>query len=302
MDTSVWLRRMFTPSRATLLLLVLTVLLYGQTVRYGFVYEDSNDPETFFSMSRTAGNRWITAETYKMSQRISGLEPWGFHLGNIGVHVVNTFLLADVLPITWGAALAVGLFALHPLQVESVAYISNRADLLARQWWLVSVFALGALLTKETGVMVLPMVALYGWWYRVPVTKGAWIGGGLVALCGLALAWRFGVSLDGGWFATETTKALWLLSRLVFPMNLSVDHAWEWITPVVAVCGMVVGMFLFGWSLRSRTTGFVACWIVLSLLPRLIVPLYEGMHEHHLYGALLGLSLGVGSIAPVSRS
>jgi hypothetical protein len=51
-------------------------------------------------------------------------------------------------------------------------------------------------------------------------------------------------------------------------------------------------------SQRSRWLGFVSVWIALSLLPWILVPLYEGLHEHHLALGLVGLSLGVGSIAP----
>jgi hypothetical protein len=294
---------------------VLTAAIYGQTVTYGFVYEDQNDPETFFSLERPAGNRWITAASYRLSQRVSGLEPWGFHLGNVIAHVGNGALLMAVLPETWPAVFGIGVFMLHPLQVEAVAYISNRAELLvvtwcllallavqARQWWLVAVCALGALLTKETGVMVLPLVGLWCLWRRVVVPRSAWIGVAAVGACGVALAARWGLTSDGWWVMQETTKALWLLSRLVVPTHLSADHAWDWISPAIAICGMWIGVMALLWSQRSKTAGFVALWMAVVLLPRLVVPLYEGIHEHHLYGAVLGLSLGVGFIAPVSRS
>lgn len=73
-----------------------------------------------------------------------GLKPWGFHLTNILLHLVNTllvFILMTHLSIrTWTAFFTAAFFAVHPAQTEAVASISGRG------WPLVTFFLLTALL------------------------------------------------------------------------------------------------------------------------------------------------------------
>ncbi len=73
--------------------------------------------------------------SYAADHALFGLEPAGFHLTNTLLHVVATLALAAA---TWRitrrpvlAVVAAGVFALHPVQVESVAWISARKDVLA---------------------------------------------------------------------------------------------------------------------------------------------------------------------------
>jgi tetratricopeptide (TPR) repeat protein len=72
-----------------------------------------------------------------------GLE--GYHLTNMVFHIVNTLLLfAVVLRLTgypWRSAFAAALFAVHPLHVESVAWVAERKDVLSTMFWLLTVLA-----------------------------------------------------------------------------------------------------------------------------------------------------------------
>lgn len=86
-----------------------------------------------------------------MDRAMWGLDPFGFHLSNLLLHAINTLMvtvLAGVLlrrtvgeqkeaPVF---AATVGLiFALHPLHVESVAWVTERKDLLYAFFWLLSI-------------------------------------------------------------------------------------------------------------------------------------------------------------------
>ena len=71
-----------------------------------------------------------------------GLRPGGYHLTNLLLHVANSLLLFLVLKrmtgALWRSALVAALFALHPLQVESVAWVAERKGLLCAGFWMLA--------------------------------------------------------------------------------------------------------------------------------------------------------------------
>lgn len=71
-----------------------------------------------------------------------------FHVTNVALHVANSLLLFwALLSLTgaeWRSALVAGLFAVHPLRVESVAWVSERKDVLSVLFWMLVVLAYGA--------------------------------------------------------------------------------------------------------------------------------------------------------------
>jgi len=85
---------------------------------------------------------WIS---HALDLVLFGLHPAGHHLVNVLLHVANTLLLYQVLRSMTGAdgrsALVAALFALHPLHVESVAWISERKDVLSTFFLLLTLLA-----------------------------------------------------------------------------------------------------------------------------------------------------------------
>src|SRR5262249_41337952 len=74
---------------------------------------------------------WLSLEADASLSRLagtSGMQPWIFHLTNVLLHVCNAFLLLHVLyrmtGVLWRSAMVAGLFAVHPLHVESVAWVA----------------------------------------------------------------------------------------------------------------------------------------------------------------------------------
>jgi hypothetical protein len=142
-------------------LFVLAVLPYLQTLRYEFVNFDdeayvaenplvqqgltwSNVAWAFTTMS--AGN-WhpLTWLSHMLDCQIFGLRPGWHHFVNALFHGMNTVMLFIVLrgmtSTAWRSALVAALFAVHPLHVESVAWISERKDLLSTFFGLVAIWA-----------------------------------------------------------------------------------------------------------------------------------------------------------------
>ena len=102
----------------------------------------------------------LTWLTYSASYVIGGMDPWGYHLVNLLLHAANAivfYLVAGRLlaaardggrqdrrrdpALAWGAAAAALVFALHPLRVESVAWITERRDVLSGLFYLAAVLA-----------------------------------------------------------------------------------------------------------------------------------------------------------------
>jgi tetratricopeptide (TPR) repeat protein len=186
-----------------------TAVLYSGTIFFQFVWDDGpqivNNPliRSWHTLSRVfVSDLWYHTASRQVYYRplfvawsilnyaLVGLRPWGWHLGSILLHVGATlavFWLCRRLRLEyWTAALAALIFALHPIHIESVAWISAASDsmvtmffalafgsfLTARDssvtrnmgWRLASVFLLiCALLTKEMAVSFSALVGIYVW-------------------------------------------------------------------------------------------------------------------------------------------
>ncbi|MHC4498963.1 MAG: glycosyltransferase family 39 protein, partial [Planctomycetota bacterium] len=123
-----------------------------------------------------AGN-WhpLTWLSHMLDWQLFGDDAGGHHLTNLLLHIANTLLLLAVLKrmtdALWRSAFVAALFALHPCHVESVAWISERKDVLSTLFWLLTMAAyvryvnrprissyLLTLLTFVLGLMAKPML------------------------------------------------------------------------------------------------------------------------------------------------
>ena len=75
---------------------------------------------------------WLSLE---IDAQLYSLRAWGFHLSNVVLHAASALILFRVLVkmtgYLWRSAFVAALFAIHPLRVESVAWISERKDTLS---------------------------------------------------------------------------------------------------------------------------------------------------------------------------
>ncbi len=94
-------------------------------------------------LSSEAGN-WhpLTWWSHMADCQFFGLKPWGHHLTSVFLHAANAMLvfllLRRLTGATWRSLAVAGLFALHPLRVESVAWIAERKDVLSAFFGLLS--------------------------------------------------------------------------------------------------------------------------------------------------------------------
>ena len=132
-------------------LIAISLAVFGQTIRYGFVNFD-DDLYVYNAPVIKAGltingiaaafisphaRNWhpLTTISHMLDCQLYGLNGGWHHLTNILLHTVATLLLFRVLQqmtgAVWKSALVAALFAVHPLHVESVAWISERKDVLS---------------------------------------------------------------------------------------------------------------------------------------------------------------------------
>jgi len=85
---------------------------------------------------------WLS---YMLDHQLYGLKPYGYHLTNLLLHIANTLLLFLVLgrmtKSLWRSAFVAALFAIHPLHVESVAWVAERKDVLSGLFWMLAMWA-----------------------------------------------------------------------------------------------------------------------------------------------------------------
>jgi len=207
------------PWIGAVLIVLLTVVAYLPALRGGFIWDDDDHLTANPAMTAPDGLRLIwsslavsryyplTLTNFWIQRRLWGLNPMPYHLVNITLHALNGVLLFLVLRRLRVAAawLAAALWVVHPVNVESVAWITELKNTQSgvffflallcflrfeaggqRRWYaLALLWGLAAVLSKPSTVVLPLVVLLWAWWER-----GRWQRADMVRvapLFGLAL-------------------------------------------------------------------------------------------------------------------
>ncbi len=288
---------------AALLALPLIVLLaYSPALNGKFIWDDDHHVWQNLTLRDLPGlaHIWLrpsavpqyyplTHTSFWIEYQLWGPDPLPFHIDNLLLHLANSFLLWRLLlrlkiP---GALLAAGVFALHPVEVESVAWITERKNLLSTCFsllaagafldeesrafpWRTFVLFLAAMLSKTVAAM-LPAVFLVLLWLRHQRIGRAAV---------VRLIPFFVVSIGLGYFTAHTEvqhvgahgadwsltalqrltiagRALWFyLAKLIWPADLIFSYprwtidprgGWQLLFPA-----MFLMLLLGAWLLRRR--------------------------------------------------
>lgn len=299
-------------------LLFVTAVVYVPSLGYGFVYEDHRAMvDTLAWPGWTARAQFVVEHPLRsvttlirdLNLDVFGIQPWSLHLGNVLIHLANVWLVWRVasLVVSGSAAWwAAALFALHPMQVEAVTYVSARADLVATAGVLLALWATsvgsvaGALggvafgiLGKETAVVAVALVPLWALTTRAAFPVMRWCVFGPLAVPVVWWATKLTPAFEMG-PASESLVAAWrLLSLWLIPAGFSIEHdwrVWSWIAPLL----LVPSVAITAWAVVARSWGaFAWLWTLVVLSPR-VLPLYEGLHERHFYLVSIGWCLCAG--------
>src|SRR5947199_334354 len=164
-----------------LFLAVISLIVFGQTIRYDFVNFDDdlyvyNTPAiqsgvtikgiAVACISQHARN-WhpLTTVSHMLDCQLYGLNAGGHHATNIILHTIAVLLLFQVLRqmtgAVWKSTIVAALFAVHPLHVESVAWISERKDVLSAVFFLLMLGAYGRYARAPSITRYLAVVVLF---------------------------------------------------------------------------------------------------------------------------------------------
>ncbi len=141
-----------------IVLTVVTLAVFWQVNQYDFINYDDNAYVTKNSVIQSGitldGFRWAFSTKYyglwnpliwlslMFDYQLHGLNAGGYHLTNLILHVMSSLLLFwlfnRMTGAIWRSAFVAALFALHPLHVESVAWIAERKDVLSAFFWMLT--------------------------------------------------------------------------------------------------------------------------------------------------------------------
>jgi tetratricopeptide (TPR) repeat protein len=162
-------------------LAAITWLVFGQTLRHQFVTYD--DPQYVYenakvaaglsfegfawAFTHTVAGNWhpLTTLSHMSDCQLYGLKPAGHHFTNVLLHTIAVILLFLVLRQMTGtlcrSAFVAALFAIHPLHVESVAWISERKDVLSAVFFMLTLGAYTRYVHKPSVTSYLLVLLLF---------------------------------------------------------------------------------------------------------------------------------------------
>jgi len=258
------------------------------------------------------------------------LNPAGYHVTNILWHVLAAWavfwFLRALLSDFRVAFLAAALFVIHPVHTEAVSYISGRSDPMGLAFLLAAfVFYLkslqrpstftfpclaaafaGSLLSRESGLVLLPLVLAYHGIFREKVRPGPFVL--LLVVAAAYLLVRASVFRDAEAGPQPLPLAVrWpgafvavvhYLRLLLWPFGLHMEYGMPVFSPtdpkVFLGMGLLAGLVLLAWKARKgdRPLAFGVAWLLVGLVPVLnIFPLNAYMAEHWLYLPSVGFFL-----------
>ena len=292
------------------------------------------DPTAFSAMPSRAMYRPLLLATFAFNYALGGYAVEGYHLVNWLLHL-GCAMLVYGLGCALGArhypALAGALFfALHPLNAETVNYISSRSESLAAIFFLAALLAYiswrqrgtgslwafslasfsAAVLCKSVAIGLPVALLAFERWGRAPEKpRHLWFYHAMywVVVAGyilLARSWLEASLAEpvrglGEQLATQVKAVAYYAQLIVIPVRLSVEHpftvAENWVAAPVLIAGAGLVSMLFLVS-RKPLLLMLSSWALLPLIPASLMPLNVLVNEHRLYLplAFLGVSLAVG--------
>jgi len=293
------------------------VLAFGASATHGFHFDD---------WEVVHGAKWSEFETRPLTwlsfeaNAWCGPRPFLWHLVNLAAHLTAVLLLYELL-VLWvpqAALLAAAIFAVHPIQAESVAYVYSRATLFstalslgamlcwARRKKVLSVVCFGlALLAKEDCVLIPAVILIVEHaagrlkrdaipfilsMFLLATTAGVWTllvtrsphsGAGFNA----GITWQ-------SYFLEQGSVILRYLRLVVFPYGFTIDPEIR-VAAVPALAAWLVLGFLVFFSTRLRGGVWFSAGVILLLPSSSVFPAADLAAEHRMYLPMIAFATAI---------
>ena len=267
---------------AACLIVLATLAVYANSFSGTFVFDDiksiKENPSIQQSISQslcpprngeTVSGRPVLNLTLALNFALGGLDTWGYHATNVLIHILSALALLGIVRRTFelpllksqlgDAALALAasialLWAIHPLQTESVTYVAQRAESLAGLFYLLTLYCVIRGSQSEWGV---------GW--HVAAVAACWMGAGAketLATAPLVILLYDCLFLGGS--LRETLRRRWGL-------YVGLAITWVWLAALVKNAGLLMRRTELGvtdpWSYAVSQPGVILHYLRLSLWP-----------------------------------
>lgn len=300
---------------AGVVIAAVVVAAYWPALRGGFLWDDDGHVtapalRSWAGLARIWSEPGATQQYYPvlhsafwLEQRLWGEAVLGYHLANLAQHLLAAALFALVLRrlAVPGALLAAGIFALHPVHVESVAWISEQKNTLSlvfylgaalaylrfddtrrkRDYWLAFGLFGCALLTKSVTATLPAALLVVAWWRRGPWSWRRdveplvpWLLVGVTAGLFTAAMERYVIGADGAAFELTGIERVVLAGRvawfyagkLFWPTELTFIYPrWTIDAGEIGQWWPAAGVVTLGiglWRLRTWSRAPLAAWLI----------------------------------------
>ncbi len=322
-------------------LLIIIFSIFGGSLHYPFFSVDDSAYVTNNGDIRRINtemlSRWftrdyallytpITIASLAIDYQFWHLDPMGYRLTNLSLHLFNSFLVyLIVLQLTgnWLMALGVGcVFAIHPIQVESVVWISERKNLLSAFFFLLAfcsyisgrirgtivLFILGVL--SKPNIVTFPLLLFfYNYWRPSQYSKkqkwlaviGSALGAFIIASITLKNHAATEIYFRGGSFLSNLYVMMTIFFKyiqlLIFPFcqqffYMSKVYFSFWNLPVIsAFAGMCLSVVWLAREIKKKSQiSFWLVWYLTFLIPvsNVVTPIGTLMNDRYLYIPMIG--------------
>ncbi len=326
--------------RVCCLLALLVLISFGMAINFDFVNWDdpwyvihnplikSWDPDNLQKVATQVVTRNyapLTVFSFLLDHSVYGLWAGGYHLTNILLHLVNVVLVFLLITrLTWNRMIGwatAAVFAIHPVQVETVVWISSRKGLLSGAFILASLWYwlrkdrtleqntcglicfICALLSKALAVVVPAIVFCYDYWvakvpFREAVKKQVFPG--CCALLLLVITMLAQTSELGGvrdhfgmskleLISVDTVIMSKYVQMLLWPGTRSVLYdpptsGIAWNVTISVICWLLTAIMFVRMGRRQPLILFAGSTFILLLIPVLnLFPITTLMNDRYLY-------------------
>ncbi len=304
------------------LLSVAVLLAFGASATHGFHFDD------YSLIHGPAWTAWqtrpVTWASFLVNSRVSS-HPALWHLVNLAAHLGAVLLLYELFLTRLSpsaALLGAAVFAVAPIQAESVAYVYSRATLFStafsiatcllwvrnRRWWAVGVFAL-ALLSKEdcatVPLVILLFEAAHG---RAGMRKKLVPMGAMLLLAGFVAIATLQATLvtpgSGAGFSAGVSPGSYLLDQgfvilrylrlVIVPYGFTIDPEIH-VSPTAAIASWAVLAGLAALAARdARNNLWFVAGLILLIPSSSVVPLADLAADHRMYLPMAAFAAGAG--------